>query len=95
MITILIDKSITEFSNSIADTENSVPAGGSTIATTGLLGVSLLQLVIAVSSIDKPEYNNQLAELKDDLSTQIDQDVIAYQINQANNFTTPLYKKSK
>ncbi|GAB6137706.1 cyclodeaminase/cyclohydrolase family protein [Halanaerobaculum tunisiense] len=86
MVIILKDESISELSTLIADKENPVPAGGSTAAATGLLGVSLLQLVISVSNNTLNNYSSELTEIKTNLLKQIDQDKEAYQINHDHNF---------
>ncbi|AGB41180.1 methenyl tetrahydrofolate cyclohydrolase [Halobacteroides halobius DSM 5150] len=89
-----INSSIKELSQQIASPKNPVPAGGATIATTALLGVSLLKLVFQVSQNNwniktKEEFNEYLTTLntiQEDLSQAIADDTKAYQINLANNF---------
>ncbi|WP_425415784.1 cyclodeaminase/cyclohydrolase family protein [Orenia metallireducens] len=70
-----------EFSQLLASTEEPIPAGGSTIATTALLGVSLLQLVSKVSSL-----SIDLEELEKNLLKSIDADVQAFKLNQQKQF---------
>ena len=90
----LIDKNIEELAEEISDTKKSVPAGGTTIASSALLSVSLLELVIRVS---KKEYSdkkkeklkteeNKLINIKENLLKAIDDDAAAFRKNSDSNF---------
>lgn len=80
------NSSLKEFSDLIADDRQSVPAGGSTIASTALLGTSLLELVIKVSDLAKPQLQKELKKIKSNLENKITEDTEAFLLNQNNNF---------
>lgn len=84
LIKIIIEKSIQEFSQLISSTEEPVPAGGSTIATTALLGVSLLKLASKVSKITIDL--EKLEQIEKNLLQAIDGDVQAFKLNQQKQF---------
>ncbi|WP_276324742.1 cyclodeaminase/cyclohydrolase family protein [Orenia marismortui] len=77
-----------EFSQLISSTKNPVPAGGSTIATTALLGAALLKLAYQVSNIATIE-EERLNKIEENLLNYIDKDVIAFKINQNKKFKDP------
>ena len=79
----LTDNSLTNFSNQIASAESPVPAGGSTVGATALLGASLIKLAYQVSSIPVP---TKLDIIIKELTQAINEDVKVYQLNQAHNF---------
>lgn len=95
MYNLLKDKNIQSLAGAIADSKNSVPAGGTTIASSAFLAISLLELVIEVSEkelSDQKKENLQnaqerLKKYKDILLKAVDDDVAAYQKNLTNKFT--------
>lgn len=93
----LKNKGIQDLAAAIADSNQAVPAGGTTIASSAFLSISLLELVIKVS--EKELSTNERKKLKD-LRTELkaykeilikamDDDVSAYQKNSKNNFKNP------
>lgn len=95
MYNLLKDKNIQSLAGAIADSKHAVPAGGTTIASSALLSISLLELVIEVSEkelSDQKKENLQnaqkrLEKYKEILLKAVDDDVAAYQKNSKNKFT--------
>lgn len=94
MFNLLINNNIQELAAAIADSEQAVPAGGTTIASSALLAISLLELVIKVSEkeftgSEKNKFKSAKIKLKNYqkiLTRAIDADVAAYQKNLKKGF---------
>ncbi|MGM0472477.1 MAG: cyclodeaminase/cyclohydrolase family protein [Bacillota bacterium] len=79
----LTENSLVEFSQKVADDNPPVPAGGSAIGATALLGVSLIKLSYQVSCDDYPPL---LTTINEELMEAINKDPQVYQLNLTNNF---------
>ena len=74
----LVDLNITEFAKQVASEKSIMPAGGCVAALTGLMGVSLIEMSLQVSSLKKPEYQGaEIADLQKILQ-QIHQRMLSY-----------------
>ncbi len=81
------DIKLIELTNLIADPKHPVPAGGSTIASSALLTVSLLLLILRISTTDNlTNYEDQLLLIKENLIETIEEDAKAFKLNLKENF---------
>lgn len=91
----IYSKTIKEFAELVSSTDTPVPAGGTTIALNGLLGVELLKLTCQVSlkRIDGEKKNalqnslNRLKKAEELFYKAMEDDILAFNDNLKNNFS--------
>ncbi|MGM0438225.1 MAG: cyclodeaminase/cyclohydrolase family protein [Bacillota bacterium] len=91
MIKIIYNKTVKKLGEKIAQKKDAVPAGGTTSALNGYLGVSLLELVFNVSKNNFNENNIEeiektLKKAKNDFLNLMDKDIEVYKTNSKTHF---------
>jgi len=74
---LLVDLNITEFAERVASDKPTMPAGGCVTALTGLMGISLMEMSLKVSSLKPADQALELTDLQKTLQ-QIHQRMVSY-----------------